>query len=213
MVWVKHDDQFSSHPKVRRLSDKAYRLHMCAIEHCARFLTDGLVSVESLEDVSFAAKVSSPKRYVDELVAAKLWIVRNASTWRIHDFLKYNRSKEQVEAERKEAAYRQKRYRDRNAVSNGVTNDVSNRVSNKPLGRDGYRQTKKESGLAFDVNEAAERWLLGLGWDESFDKEAITEEIERISRRGGAEGRLDLGSLLKLWREIRHERYGLKEAS
>jgi hypothetical protein len=41
MAWARLDDQFPDHPKVERLSDAAFRLHVAGICYCARALSDG----------------------------------------------------------------------------------------------------------------------------------------------------------------------------
>ena len=127
MSWVKHDDGFSSLRKVRQLTVKAYRLHFCALEFCAKNLTDGTVDNDELPIISEIARVSRPKRYVEELRTARLWNVVNRG-YEINDYLDYNPSAEEVKLERKRNADRQRRFRNakRNADSNGVTNGVSN---------------------------------------------------------------------------------------
>lgn len=166
MVWVKHDDNFSSNPKVWQLSDKAYRLHMCAIEYCARFLTDGVLEPHSLAQIAAVAKCSRPARLVDELVAGRLWVKRTEG-WRIHDFLKYNRSREQVEAHRAETAKRQDAFRQRRlGTSNAVTNDVSNTT----LGTGRVSKEKNNEcshcGLRFVTVQGLHEHMSDVHWDD-----------------------------------------------
>ena len=58
-----------------------------------------------------------------------------------------------------------------------------------------------------DVNDAAERFLAGVGWDESFDAEAVREELRRIEGSTRTAGRLDLDRMMARWRELRSERF------
>lgn len=107
MSWVKLDDGFPEHQKVDRLSDRAFRLHVAALCHCGRNLTDGLVDA------------GRPRRLVQryrpalvlELVDAGLWDEVEEG-WEIHDYLRYNPSKEKVVAEREAAAERMRKVRD-----------------------------------------------------------------------------------------------------
>jgi hypothetical protein len=126
MTWVRHDDGFSSHPKVIGLSDKAYRLHFCALEACARHLTDGLITQETLRSAAGSAGVLRPNAVAISLVSAGLWKPIRGRKWRIHDYLDYNPSREEVLQERAKARERQRNFRQRR---HGVTNTVSNAVS------------------------------------------------------------------------------------
>ena len=58
-----------------------------------------------------------------------------------------------------------------------------------------------------DVAVAVERWVRGIGWDETFDREMVEEEFDRIERRVGnplaAEER---ERLVQLWLAVRGER-------
>lgn len=85
MPWVRFDDQFPIHRKVKGLSDAGYRLHSEAIFWCARNLTDGYVARDELRDVSGIAK---PERHLPELVRRGLWVDTDDG-WRIHDYLSY----------------------------------------------------------------------------------------------------------------------------
>jgi hypothetical protein len=58
-----------------------------------------------------------------------------------------------------------------------------------------------------DVAVAAERWVHGLGWDETFDREMVEEEFDRIERRVGSPLPADERErLIQLWLAIRGER-------
>jgi hypothetical protein len=94
-MWVKLDDSFPDHPKIARLSDAAFRLHIRALCYCARFLTDGDLP-------SSFCRVS---KAVKEVVQAGLWEPL-LDGWRVHDWLAYNRTKAQVLAEREKAERR-----------------------------------------------------------------------------------------------------------
>jgi hypothetical protein len=132
MPWVKLDDRFPSHRKIALLSDRAFRLHISAICWCAENLTDGRITDREL---TLVAHVRGLKATAKQLEDAGVWD-RADDGWVIHDYLDYNPSREQVQAERKKNAERQEKFRKRkngkpvppdgsdvpsNGGSNGVT--------------------------------------------------------------------------------------------
>jgi len=141
MTWLKKDDRYPEHRKIRRLSDGAYRLHDTALCWAAKDETDGFISDDDLDEMQHGRKL---RKYVPELVRACLW-EPVAGGWTIHDFLHYNPSHQQLEAERAAARDRQARHRarkkgvntdespDSNAVTNAVTNGDVTRESHPPV--------------------------------------------------------------------------------
>lgn len=103
MPWVKLDDGMVEHLKVASLSDGAFRAHVEALSFCARNLTDGLVPEAVVKKQGWSKRSR-------ELVAAGLWEVTPGGH-AIHDYLEYNPSREQVEAEREAARRRMNRHR------------------------------------------------------------------------------------------------------
>lgn len=99
MTWVKIDDTLPQNPKVRAVSVPARWTYLSSICYAGLNKTDGFVPASTLLLLDGNAKIS------DELVAAKLWETR-PDGWYVHDYLKYNRSKEkavQVSEERRSA--------------------------------------------------------------------------------------------------------------
>lgn len=70
MPWARLDDRFPSNRKIRKLSDKAFRLYVSAICWSAENLTDGFVPEE---DLRLVADIRGPKTAAAELVKAGLW--------------------------------------------------------------------------------------------------------------------------------------------
>jgi hypothetical protein len=93
MAWVKLTDVFPEDPKVEQLSHRAFRLHITALCHCARNLTDGRVTKKALKVVAASAGVA-PKA-ADELVGASLWEA-NGDGYVIPKYLDYNPSADTV---------------------------------------------------------------------------------------------------------------------
>ena len=107
MTWLKTDDKYPEHRKVRRLTDGAYRLHHTAMCACAKDETDGLVTESDISDMEHGTRL---RKHVDALVAAGLWDVVPAG-WIIHDYLDYNPSHASLNAKRAADRERQEKYR------------------------------------------------------------------------------------------------------
>jgi hypothetical protein len=139
--WVRFDDQFPIHRKVKGLGDPAFRLHAEAIFWCARNLTDGYVPAADLPDLATARR---PLKLVPELVSRGNWhqagqacksescpahadrqpeSARNG--WIIHDYFEYQPSKAKVERERKAKAGRQQRWLEKQRHTEDASIDAS----------------------------------------------------------------------------------------
>jgi hypothetical protein len=114
MPWFKVDDGFWSHPKTLQLSDGAQALWMRAGSWSMHQLTDGFIP-------DFALPILSAKpRHVDELRAVSLWFsVKDGNQF--HDWDKYQPTREQVEADRRDAAERKRRSREKSQRQSRVT--------------------------------------------------------------------------------------------
>lgn len=135
MTWLKKDDRFPDHRKIRRLTDGAYRLHDTALCACAKDETDGLVTDADIDDMEHGPRL---RKHIPALVAAGLW-EQVPGGWEIHDYLHYNPSHEQLNAKRAADRERQNRRRHRVEPSNPDESpsdgDVSRRDSAvTPLG-------------------------------------------------------------------------------
>jgi hypothetical protein len=95
MPWVNLDDQYPEHPKVDSLSDGAFRLNTAAICYCNRQKTDGIVAASMVPRLMPKFRPS----YVQELLDRMLWHdIGGGSAYELHDYLDWNRSREQIEA-------------------------------------------------------------------------------------------------------------------
>lgn len=112
---VRIDDRFPDHPKVQALSNEAECLHVAAMCHCVKYLTDGLIAeatarslaapileklrhriadISPLFDVS---NIPAPGDLFRELITVKTWR-RTKTGFEIHDFGKHQRLRADVEA-------------------------------------------------------------------------------------------------------------------
>lgn len=133
MPWIKIDDQFADHPKIAEVGPLAGFLYVAGLCYCGRYLTDGFIprgQVRKLIDVDDVTPL------LTALVMAELWDECDGG-YLVHDYLEYNPSGEQVKAERKAAAERQKTFRERRRQANGrlgrdasSNNGGSNAVTN-----------------------------------------------------------------------------------
>jgi hypothetical protein len=172
MAWVRLDDQIFMNAKIIDLSKDAKLLYLSGLTLAAAQLTDGYLSTMSVRMA--AAAVDVERAAAAELIAAGLW-TEGVGGIQIHDYLKYNKTAEQVKAEREANAERQARYRERhneptNSVSNGVTTTVSNappipipntntRPSPKPKPVEESGSHEPAANAAWDLFESACEYL------------------------------------------------------
>ncbi len=137
MTWVRFDDQFDIHRKVDGLSDAAYRLHTKAIFWSARNTTDGQIRQRELRQILARPRVD---QLAGQLVDAGVWhetghgcedCAQPTDGWVIHDYLKYQPSRVQVDKDRDAKTERQRRWRE--ARKGGSSrNDASTNASRDP---------------------------------------------------------------------------------
>lgn len=119
MTWIKLDDNFPDNPKIRRLSDQAFRLYIKLLCYCGRFLTDGHIDQIALDDLD------SGVTYL-ELVDNKLLDTTKDGVY-IRSYDEWQTLKADVEKTRDLGRERQRRHRS-NAVGNAFVTE--SRVQN-----------------------------------------------------------------------------------
>lgn len=93
MAWVKIDDQFADHPKIREVGPIGMAIQVAALCYCNRFLTDGVLKKESAK--ALVTSLTRDKNFVKKMVSAGLWD-EHPEGYIIHDYLEYNPSKTEV---------------------------------------------------------------------------------------------------------------------
>lgn len=175
MPWVKLDDNFPGNDKVLGLGADAFRLYVEALCHCGRNLTDGFVSTAALARLWHPAAAS-------ELVEACLWAAVDGGH-EVNDYLSYNPSREQVEAERAAARERQSRRRSRGMSRRDTTRDSqgdSRRESHDPVPTRPDHEESSSSATAEGIS---------TGPDDDPVQAAIAILAEGdLARRTGAKG-------------------------
>lgn len=104
MSWVRLDDDFATHPKVKAAGRTAAWLHVAGLCYCAQHLTDGKISDSSLVGLGEFSRAQA-RKLAERLVEVKLWEV-NGTGYVIHDYLVYNPSRASVEKKRQAARER-----------------------------------------------------------------------------------------------------------
>jgi hypothetical protein len=140
--WLRIDDGFAEHPKVRKLDEYALAVHVWALCHCARNLTDGFVAAESLMSCPYAHTRVARSRAIAKLMRSELWVSEDGG-YRIHDYLEYNDDRATVLEKRRQNAERVQRHRERQKTSGnasrnalqakGVTHPPSHPIPSHPL--------------------------------------------------------------------------------
>lgn len=95
MPYLNLDDNYADHPKVDALSDGAFRLHTAGLLYASKHLTDGYVPAHRVPRL---IRTYRP-RLLAELMTTCLWKPADAG-YTIHDYLDWNRSREQIEVDR-----------------------------------------------------------------------------------------------------------------
>ena len=104
MAYTNTDYSFWTNPKIRSAGRDAAFLYIAGNGFCNEYLTDGFISDTDIETVAFNAFQRQPKKAVESLVRAGLWD-RVPGGYMIHDYLDYNKSKQEIEELRSKKTY------------------------------------------------------------------------------------------------------------
>lgn len=92
MAWLKIDDRVRTHPKVISAGPLAAWLWLCGLCYCREHLTDGFLRKDVIPTLSAVPNVW---KHAAKLVEVGLW-EDAVGGFNVHDFLKWNPSKEAV---------------------------------------------------------------------------------------------------------------------
>jgi hypothetical protein len=141
MTWVRLDDGYYQHPKVRAAGEQAAWMNVVALCWSNANLTDGFVPAEQ---VQWLTKIGKPAVLAQRLVAANMWEPVEGG-FRVHDFLHYQFSAEQIRTDRDKAKTRMAGMRARRrsssvrANSQGTSEGVQDLPSPLVLSEQGAR--------------------------------------------------------------------------
>lgn len=101
MAWLKLDDKRAMHRKFRRQGFAVRGLDEAAMCWCAHQETDGFVSDEALEDLGYhhGVKGNALFKLANDLVEIGRW-QRDSGGWWIKDYLDFNPSRVELQAQR-----------------------------------------------------------------------------------------------------------------
>jgi len=140
MPWFNVDDGFHCHPKVLAAGNAAMGMWARLGSYCAKYATNGVVPAAIV-------KAYGTRSERDRLLDVG-WLTPHPDGYELHDYLDYNRTADQVIADREKAAERKRRQRDRdNRDSHGVTPPVTNGVSHSPQAKPSQAKPTVESSL------------------------------------------------------------------
>lgn len=99
MPWIRLDDQWMEHPKVIAAGRDARDVWLASITWCAKYMTDGFFHSNLLPSLAVMAgiDVANCQQIASTLLAVGLWDATE-NNYKIHDYLDYNPSKEEVKA-------------------------------------------------------------------------------------------------------------------
>jgi len=118
MSWAKLDDRANEHQKQLLAGPEACWLWACGLMYANRQeARDGFIPSLVLP---MLYPFKSPKRLAERLVEVGLWDATD-NGYVVHNFTKWNKTQEQVQAERDATRNRVRDYRARNATGNAVT--------------------------------------------------------------------------------------------
>lgn len=130
MGWVKLDDAFFTDQRAVRAGPDGRALYLAGLCFCARNETDGRIDSEALPVIAALAGV--PQDVAARLITIGLWTQRD-DCWVVPNYLRYNPSREQLEAKRAADAERQRRSRSESRRDSEATGDVSPSVPSRPV--------------------------------------------------------------------------------
>lgn len=106
MAWFNADDKMHSHPKMRAAGLEAMGLWLMCGTYCSDYLTEGNVPDW------YVASWPKGKQLAQKLITAGLW-EETKDGWKFLSWTEYQRTKEQIEEDRRKARERQQAWRDR----------------------------------------------------------------------------------------------------
>ena len=122
MPYLLIEDGFADNAKITSLSDSAFRLYVTSLVQSARNMEDGVISRERLLFSASISKIARPNAVAKELVDAGLWD-ENGRCFLIHDYLKHNPSRAEIEERRAQARSRKRKWNaSRNTSGNASKN-------------------------------------------------------------------------------------------
>jgi hypothetical protein len=103
VTWSRLDDGMADHPKYEKfgaLRLAALGLQTAALCHCAKYLTDGVISRERVEVIGAALEPGVLEKLIAGMLEYGIWQHHDDGGFVVHDYLEYNPSRKAVLHER-----------------------------------------------------------------------------------------------------------------
>ena len=124
MSYVRFVPGFSRHPKRLKSGPVSSWLWVCSVDYCLVHLTDGFLDEAAVPTLCSNITPTALNRAVENLISVGSW-ERVPGGFKVHDYLRHNASKEQVEAERAASRKRYETWQGKRR-SNDVTTPLAN---------------------------------------------------------------------------------------
>lgn len=115
MAWLKIDDRVRTHVKIVAAGPQAAWFWFCGICYCREHLTDGFIPTGMLASLCPGVSGAQAKRHARKLIEVGLWHEAPGG-FTVHDFLDWNPSRAQIEADREWDRKRKELYADADLV-------------------------------------------------------------------------------------------------
>ena len=103
MAWTRIDDKFLMNPKIQSAGAYGMAIYLSGLIYCNTNVTDGFIPDVMLPVLCGLAYQTASKRVADALVKLNLW-ERVEGGYLIHDFLNFNKSRNEIESLNKQRA-------------------------------------------------------------------------------------------------------------
>lgn len=152
MAFIRLSDNYVDHPKFLALSAAAFRLWHEGMAFCRKHQTDGLIPSSTLQGFRYY-KAGLVTELATPAMAGMnpLWDRLEGAGYQVHDYLFWNLSKTEEQAEKDGATKRMRDFRNRQryavtpTVTNAVTNGVRAPFVQDRIGRGSKALTERES--------------------------------------------------------------------
>jgi hypothetical protein len=99
MSWAKLDDQFFYNKKVAQVDGSAKLLYVAGLVYVANQRSDGFIPERAVKFIASTADIANCQDFAKQLLDVGLWETVEGG-YRIHDYLEWNPTSEQIEATR-----------------------------------------------------------------------------------------------------------------
>lgn len=144
MTWVRLDDQFFRHPKSVEAGRDAKFLFIAGLCYCATHLTDGHIPANAVRLIAADAEVKPTA--AKKLLEIGLWS-QNGNNYIVHDYLRYQPSRESVQKHREEVSEVKSRAGKKGAQARWGHGKPDGITNSKPIA-DASHSDSKRDGIA-----------------------------------------------------------------